>query len=96
MPREARAPTTGERRHVAGGLLSVGPLAHLLKNRFYIGEVAYRGEVHKGEHEPILDVELFERRTPSGSVSRTYHPLPFLSLTASNFALSACSAMMVI
>ena len=24
----------------------VGPLAHLLKNRFYFGEVAYRGEVH--------------------------------------------------
>lgn len=23
----------------------VGPLAHMLKNRFYIGEVVYRGEV---------------------------------------------------
>ncbi|MFN3891266.1 MAG: recombinase family protein [Beijerinckiaceae bacterium] len=38
----------------------VGPLAHLLKNRFYIGEVAYRGEVHKGEHEAIIDRGLFE------------------------------------
>ena len=38
----------------------VGPLAHLLKNRFYIGEVAYRGEIHSGEHEPILDRDLFE------------------------------------
>src|SRR5262245_37434520 len=38
----------------------VGPLAHLLKNRFYIGEVAYRGEVHRGEHEPILTRDLFE------------------------------------
>lgn len=38
----------------------VGPLAHLLKNRFYIGEVVYRGEVHAGEHEAILDRELFE------------------------------------
>lgn len=38
----------------------VGPLAHLLKNRFYIGEVVYRGEVHRGEHKPILDRELFE------------------------------------
>ena len=38
----------------------VGPLAHLLKNRFYVGEVVYRGEVHKGEHEPILDLDLFE------------------------------------
>jgi site-specific DNA recombinase len=38
----------------------VGPLAHLLKNRFYVGEVVYRGEVHQGEHEPILDRDLFE------------------------------------
>ena len=46
---------------VRGGIrFGVGPLAHLLKNRFYIGEVAYRGEVHRGEHEPILDRDLFE------------------------------------
>jgi site-specific DNA recombinase len=38
----------------------VGPLAHLLKNRFYIGEVAYRGEVHPGEHPPIVDRPLFD------------------------------------
>jgi site-specific DNA recombinase len=38
----------------------VGPLAHLLKNRFYIGEVAYRGEIHPGEQPPIVDTGLFE------------------------------------
>jgi site-specific DNA recombinase len=27
----------------------VGSLAHVLKNRFYIGEVNYRGEVYRGE-----------------------------------------------
>jgi len=37
-----------------------GVLAYLLKNRFYIGEIVYRGEVHRGEQEPILDRELFE------------------------------------
>ena len=37
-----------------------GSLAHLLKNRSYIGEIVYRGEVHQGEHEPILDRGLFE------------------------------------
>jgi hypothetical protein len=37
----------------------MGPLAHILKNRFYVGEVAYRGEVHEGEHPPIIDKELF-------------------------------------
>src|SRR5262249_57458441 len=45
---------------IGGGGLGVGALAHLLKNRFYIGEVVYRGEVHRGEHEPILDSPLFE------------------------------------
>jgi site-specific DNA recombinase len=38
----------------------VGALAHLLKSRFYIGEVVYRGHVRRGEHEPILDRALFE------------------------------------
>jgi Recombinase len=37
----------------------VGALAYLLKNRFYIGEIVYRGETHFGEHEPILDRDLF-------------------------------------
>jgi site-specific DNA recombinase len=45
----------------SGGIrFGVGSLAHLLKNRFYIGEVVYRGEVHRGEHEPILARDLFE------------------------------------
>ncbi|MGA7323004.1 MAG: recombinase family protein [Rhodomicrobium sp.] len=37
-----------------------GSLAYLLKNRIYIGEVVYRGEVHRGEHEPIAGRGLFE------------------------------------
>jgi site-specific DNA recombinase len=45
----------------SGGIrFGVGSLAHLLKNRFYIGEITYRGEVHRGEHEPILGRDLFE------------------------------------
>jgi hypothetical protein len=46
-------------RTLGGGRFGVGALAHLLKNRFYIGEVVYRGDVHRGEHEPILDRALF-------------------------------------
>lgn len=46
---------------VRGGIrFGTGPLAHLLKNRMYIGEVVYRGATHRGEHESILDRELFE------------------------------------
>jgi site-specific DNA recombinase len=47
-------------RTVGGGRFGVGALAYLLRNRFYIGEVVYRGEVHRGEHEPILDPARFE------------------------------------
>src|SRR5215472_10205173 len=42
-------------RTIGGGRFGVGALAHLLKNRFYIGEVVYRGEVHGGEQAPIVD-----------------------------------------
>jgi site-specific DNA recombinase len=45
---------------IRGGIrFGVGALAHLLRNRFYIGEVAYRHAVHPGEHEAILDRSLF-------------------------------------
>jgi site-specific DNA recombinase len=60
---------------VRGGIrFGVGALAHLLKNRFYIGEVVYRGEVHQGEHEPILDRDLFDAvqaRLAANGVART-------------------------
>jgi site-specific DNA recombinase len=47
-------------RLIGGGAFGVGALAYLLKNRFYIGEVVYRGEVHRGDHRPILDRPMFE------------------------------------
>ena len=46
-------------RTIGGVHFGVGALAHLLKNRFYVGEVVYRGAVHRGEHEPIIDSALF-------------------------------------
>jgi hypothetical protein len=35
-------------------------MAHILKNRFYVGEFVYRGEVHRGEHAPIVDRAVFD------------------------------------
>jgi site-specific DNA recombinase len=55
---KANALTDGRQR---GGIrFGVGSLGYLLKNRFYIGEVAYRGGLHSGEHEPILGRDLFK------------------------------------
>jgi DNA invertase Pin-like site-specific DNA recombinase len=43
-----------------GRPLARGALFHLLQNRAYRGEVAHRGNVYPGEHEAIVDAELWE------------------------------------
>jgi site-specific DNA recombinase len=45
---------------VGGIPFTRGPLAHLLRNRFYIGEVAFKGEVLAGEQRGIIDRDLFD------------------------------------
>ena len=45
---------------VGGIQFTRGPLAHLLRNRFYIGEVAFKSEVLPGEQPAIIDRKLFE------------------------------------
>jgi site-specific DNA recombinase len=46
---------------IVGGIpFTRGPLAYLLRNRFYIGEVVFKSEICPGEHPPILDRDLFE------------------------------------
>jgi hypothetical protein len=48
-------------RTIGGIPFTRGSLAYLLRNRFYIGEVRYRGEVCLAQHPAILDRDLFER-----------------------------------
>jgi site-specific DNA recombinase len=44
-----------------GGIpFTSGPLAHILRNRFYIGEVMFKGETLPGEQLPLLDRDLFD------------------------------------
>jgi len=45
---------------VGGIPFTRGPIAHLLRNRFYIGEVTFKGEVLAGEQPAIVDRDLFE------------------------------------
>ena len=61
-------------RTVGGVRFGVGPLAYLLKNRVYIGEVVHRHEIHAGDHLAILDRDLFEAvqtKLASKAVDRT-------------------------
>jgi site-specific DNA recombinase len=49
---------TGE---TVGGIpFTRGPLAHLLRNRFYIGEVMFKDEILPGEQPAIIERDLFE------------------------------------
>jgi site-specific DNA recombinase len=43
-----------------GKRIGPGPIAHLLKNRFYLGEIVWRGQTHPGEHQAIVDREVFD------------------------------------
>jgi len=45
---------------VGGIAFMRGPLAYLLRNRFYIGEVVFKGETLAGEQPAIVDRDLFD------------------------------------
>jgi site-specific DNA recombinase len=60
-------------RTVGGIPFTRGPLAHLLRNRFYIGEVAFKGEVLPGEQPAILDRDLFDAVQAKLNDQRTNH-----------------------
>jgi DNA invertase Pin-like site-specific DNA recombinase len=47
---------------MSGGVpFTYGPLAYLLKNRTYLGETGHKGTWFTGEHEAIVDREIFEQ-----------------------------------
>lgn len=43
-----------------GVLFTQGPLFYMLRNRFYVGEVVYKGEICPGPQPPLIERELFE------------------------------------
>jgi site-specific DNA recombinase len=46
---------------IIGGIpFTRGSLGHLLRNRFYVGEVVYKGEILSGGQALILDRDLFD------------------------------------
>jgi site-specific DNA recombinase len=55
---KVRSLKTGEA--IGGISFTRGPLAYLLRNRFYIGDVVFKGEVLQGEQAPIVDRALFD------------------------------------
>ena len=51
----------GAGRSTGGGLLSRGHVYRLLSNPIYVGRIAHKGQVHEGQHKPILPQELWEQ-----------------------------------
>lgn len=43
------------------GPISDSKLSELLRDRYYLGYVTYKGEEYPGRHEPLVDSETFER-----------------------------------
>ena len=48
------------KRRYAKYIYSPMQLYRMLRNRIYIGEVEYDGEIHPGQHEAIVDREMFD------------------------------------
>ncbi len=55
---KVRKLANGARR--GGVFFTQGPLFYMLRNRFYIGEVVYKGEICPGSQPPLIERELFE------------------------------------
>jgi len=66
---KVRSLKTGQ--SIGGIPFTRGPLAHFLRNRFYIGEVVFKGEVFPGQQPAILDRDLFDAVQAKLSDQRT-------------------------
>jgi site-specific DNA recombinase len=62
-------------RTVGGIPFTRGPLAYLLRNRFYIGEVIFKGQICPGEHPPGIRSRRWSRRWSKGFPSTINCPV---------------------
>ena len=58
-----RIPTRvdGAGRSRGGGLLSRGHIYKILSNPIYVGRIAHKGQVHEGQHPPIVTRDLWDQ-----------------------------------
>ena len=53
--------TTRDGRPFGGTPFRHGGIRHILGNRIYLGVVSHKGQIHPGEHEAIIDQELWDQ-----------------------------------
>jgi site-specific DNA recombinase len=51
----------GAGRSTGGGPLSRGHIYKILSNPIYVGRITHKGQVHEGQHKPILSQELWDQ-----------------------------------
>ncbi|MBM7713284.1 recombinase family protein [Siminovitchia sp. FSL H7-0308] len=64
------------REKFPGVLSSETTISNILSNPIYIGKLKYKGEIYEGEHEPIIEEDLFNR-TQELLAKRTSKTNPF-------------------
>ena len=52
---------SGNGRASGGAAYSRGALYRILQNPIYLGEIHHKGQVHKGEHQPIVSRKLWDK-----------------------------------
>ena len=77
--------TTGSGRVVGGGAWQEGPLYYFLKNRIYRGDIVHKGKAYPGQHQAVVDPEIFDavqvrlaeasRATPTVERGQAQHSL---------------------
>lgn len=65
-----RTRTLASGKTIGGVPLTNGPLAHLLANRVYLGEINHKGQSYPAEHPAIVPAELFEAVTATLAANR--------------------------
>jgi site-specific DNA recombinase len=51
----------GAGRSTGGGLFSRGHIYKILSNPIYVGRIAHKGQVHEGQHPPIVTLDLWDK-----------------------------------
>ena len=56
-----RGLTTRATSHRPAGPVSTSKMSRLLRDRYYVGDVVYKGEVYQGRQPPLIDRALFDK-----------------------------------
>lgn len=61
MARDEWHLTTPQRKRSGGVPLAVGSVYQILRNPFYAGVIVWNGQTYAGKHEPVVNLDEFER-----------------------------------